>query len=336
MLRPMIDARHRWVFPDPIRLAPDFRAAARELGLGTFAAAVLARRGVDDVAGLTGFLGPATDGLNDPHLLPDAAALVARVASRPRARGARHGLRGLRRGRPVGPGAAGPRPAPAGLDVVPYVPSRVEEGHGISMAAVAAASEAGVTLIMTVDTGSTSVAEVAAAARPRDRRGDHGPSPPARCAAGRGGPGQPAPGRFRLPGPRALGERRCLHRRAAAPGRSHRRGGGRARAGRPRHDRDRLGRRADPGREPGDRPPRPRPHAHRAAARVSPPSSRGRGSTRRPWTWRPSASCSRPGSTPPGGWGRPWTPPASCWPRRRRKPRRWRRPSRPPTRRAGT
>jgi single-stranded-DNA-specific exonuclease len=164
MLPPMIDARHRWVFPDPIRLAPDFRAAARELGLGTFAAAVLARRGVDDVPRLTGFLGPALDGLNDPHLLPDAAALVARVGLA-RERGERtmvfgdfdaDGLSGLaqlvlalRR---------------LGLDVVPYVPSRLEEGHGISMAAVAAASDAGVTLIMTVDTGSTSVAEVAAAA----------------------------------------------------------------------------------------------------------------------------------------------------------------------------
>ena len=164
MLPSMMDARHRWVFPDPIRLDPDFRAAARELGLGTFAAAVLARRGVDDVAGLTAFLGPAADGLNDPHLLPDAAALVARVG-RARERGERtmvfgdfdaDGLSGLaqlvlalRR---------------LGIDVVPYVPSRVEEGHGISMAAVAAAAEAGVTLIMTVDTGSTSVAEVAAAA----------------------------------------------------------------------------------------------------------------------------------------------------------------------------
>jgi single-stranded-DNA-specific exonuclease len=51
-----------------------------------------------------------------------------------------------------------------GLDVVPYVPSRLDEGHGLSLAAVAAAMEAGTTLIVTVDTGSTSVAEVAVAA----------------------------------------------------------------------------------------------------------------------------------------------------------------------------
>lgn len=159
----MSDARHRWVFPDPIRLDPGFRAAARELGLGTFAAAVLARRGVDDVAQLASFLGPAEAALNNPALLPDAPALVERVRAA-RSAGERvmvfgdfdaDGLTGLaqlvlalRR---------------LGLDVVPYVPSRLEEGHGLSMASVEAAAAEGVRLIVTVDTGSTSVAEVAAA-----------------------------------------------------------------------------------------------------------------------------------------------------------------------------
>ncbi|HEY4752688.1 MAG TPA: hypothetical protein VIH37_05335, partial [Candidatus Limnocylindrales bacterium] len=68
----MITARHRWVFPDPIRLDPGFRTAARDLGLGSFAAAVLARRGIGDVAGLAAFLGPAEAALHDPGLLPDA------------------------------------------------------------------------------------------------------------------------------------------------------------------------------------------------------------------------------------------------------------------------
>ena len=67
MLRPMIDARYRWVFADPVRLAPAFRIAAGEHGLGTFASAVLARRGVADVEGLAGFLGPAIAGLHDPR-----------------------------------------------------------------------------------------------------------------------------------------------------------------------------------------------------------------------------------------------------------------------------
>ena len=164
MLRPMIDARFRWVFADPVRLAPAFRIAAGEHGLGTFASAVLARRGVADAESLAGFLGPAIAGLHDPRLLPDADRLVARVAlARERAERVMvfgdfdaDGLTGLaqlvlvlRR---------------LGLDVVPYVPSRLDEGHGLSMASVAAAAEGGRSLIVTVDTGSTSVAEVAAAA----------------------------------------------------------------------------------------------------------------------------------------------------------------------------
>ncbi len=159
----MIQARHRWVFPDPIRLDPAYRAAARDLGLGAFAAAVLARRGVADLASLASFLGPAEAALHDPHLLPDADALVGRVA-RAMANGERVMVFGdfdadgltalaqlvlaLRR---------------LGLDVLPYVPSRLEEGHGLSMASVEAATTQGVGLIITVDTGSTSVAEVAAA-----------------------------------------------------------------------------------------------------------------------------------------------------------------------------
>jgi single-stranded-DNA-specific exonuclease len=159
----MIEPRHRWIFPEPLRVSADFRAAAAERGIGTFAATVMARRGIADVPALDAFLGPAADGLHDPRLLPDAAALVERMA-RARAGGERvmvfgdfdaDGLTGLaqlvlafRR---------------LGIDAEPYVPSRVEEGHGLSMAAVDSAAASGTSLIVTVDTGSTSVAEVAAA-----------------------------------------------------------------------------------------------------------------------------------------------------------------------------
>ena len=51
-----------------------------------------------------------------------------------------------------------------GVDVEPYVPSRLEEGHGLSLAAVEAAVTNGVTLIVTVDCGSSSGPEIAAAA----------------------------------------------------------------------------------------------------------------------------------------------------------------------------
>ena len=51
-----------------------------------------------------------------------------------------------------------------GLTVEPYVPSRLDEGHGLSLAAVDTAERNGVTLIVTVDTGSSSAAEIAVAA----------------------------------------------------------------------------------------------------------------------------------------------------------------------------
>ena len=50
-----------------------------------------------------------------------------------------------------------------GMEAEPYVPHRTEEGHGLSMAAVERAQEAGHGLIVTADTGSTSLAEIAAA-----------------------------------------------------------------------------------------------------------------------------------------------------------------------------
>ena len=79
----MTDARHRWVFPEPYRLDPALRAAARDHGVGAFAATVMARRGIADPVALAAFLGPAMAGLNDPQRLPDADRLVARVADGP-------------------------------------------------------------------------------------------------------------------------------------------------------------------------------------------------------------------------------------------------------------
>ena len=52
-----------------------------------------------------------------------------------------------------------------GIDALPYVPSRLDEGHGLSLAALDAAAAAGARLIVTVDCGSTSTAEIAEAGR---------------------------------------------------------------------------------------------------------------------------------------------------------------------------
>ena len=161
----MIEPRFRWRRPDPITLDPAFRAAALAAGFSERVAGLLHARGVDDVAGLEAFIAPVGVGLHDPALLPDADRLLARV-DRARSDGERilvfgdfdaDGLTGL---------AMMVRALRlAGLDAEPYVPSRLEEGHGLSLRAVEAAVAAGQRLIVTVDTGSTSGAEVAEAGR---------------------------------------------------------------------------------------------------------------------------------------------------------------------------
>jgi len=160
----VVDARYRWVFPAPVTLDPSFRAAGERLGLSTRLTELLAARGVAAATELDAYFGPPEAGLHDPHLLPDAAAFSDRIG-RARATGERvmvfgdfdaDGLTGL---------AIMTRALRRlGIDTVPYVPSRLEEGHGLSVRAVEAAREAGATLIVTVDCGTTSGAEIAVAA----------------------------------------------------------------------------------------------------------------------------------------------------------------------------
>ena len=160
----VLEPRFRWSFPDARVIAPDLVRAALRRGIGDRMTGLLARRGVTDSAGLEAWFAEPLDGLHDPGLLPDADLLVARVGlARERAERVMvfgdfdaDGLDGLailvlalRR---------------YGLTVDPYVPSRLDEGHGLSVAAVEAAERDGVRLIITVDTGSSSVAEIAEAA----------------------------------------------------------------------------------------------------------------------------------------------------------------------------
>jgi single-stranded-DNA-specific exonuclease len=160
----VLEPRFRWSFPESRGIDPGLAHAALGRGVGERMTGLLARRGVTDAAGLEAWFADPLEGLHDPRLLPDADRLVERVA-RARERGQRvmvfgdfdaDGLDGLailvigfRR---------------YGLTVEPYVPSRLDEGHGLSLAAIDTAEKAGVTLIVTVDTGSSSATEIAVAA----------------------------------------------------------------------------------------------------------------------------------------------------------------------------
>lgn len=156
----MIEPRYRWRFPEVRALHPGLEAAARERGIQPRVASILAARGVADAAGLADFLGPPEDGLGDPRLLPDADRLVDRVR---RAREAGEGV--LVFGDFDADGLTGQAVLvrafrALGIDAVPHVPSRLSEGHGLSVRAVERAQAEGRGLIVTVDCGSSSPDEV--------------------------------------------------------------------------------------------------------------------------------------------------------------------------------
>lgn len=161
---PELIPHYHWVIPEAHRVSEATIADAQRRGLSARALRVLTRRGPVDPAELASRFDEPGAGLHDPSLLPDAAVVRERVAAAVRAGESvlvlgdfdADGLTGLailtlalRR---------------LGLTVEPYVPDRTGEGHGLSADAVEHASAAGHGLIITADTGSTSIAEVAAAA----------------------------------------------------------------------------------------------------------------------------------------------------------------------------
>lgn len=159
----MIEPRFRWQFPEAVAIDPAVRAAGERHGLDERVAGLLARRGLLDGPAFDSFFAAPLDGLHDPRLLPDAGVFAARIA-RARAAGERvlvfgdfdaDGLTGL--------AILTITLRSLGIEVIPYVPSRLDEGHGLSRTAVAAAREAGASIIVTVDCGTTSLPEIAEA-----------------------------------------------------------------------------------------------------------------------------------------------------------------------------
>jgi len=140
----------------------DVAALARELGVSEVTAGILARRGYGDVDAARVFLQAEGPG-HDPLLLGDMQGAVARIRS-----AAERGERICVHGDYDVDGICATTLAvltlrELGADVTWHLPSRFEEGYGVSAATIDRLGADGTGLLLTVDCGITAVAEVARA-----------------------------------------------------------------------------------------------------------------------------------------------------------------------------
>jgi single-stranded-DNA-specific exonuclease len=138
---------------------------AHALSIHPLAARVLATRGLADPAAAARFLSPRLEDLPDPFTMKGMEAAVGRL------------VRAVEGGEPIAcygdydvDGVTSTTLLSgflraAGAQVSTYVPHRLVEGYGLNAAAVQRLAGEGVRLIVTLDCGITSVAEVAEAAR---------------------------------------------------------------------------------------------------------------------------------------------------------------------------
>ncbi len=154
----------RWNLPAPADAAHT-RAIAQQFGLSRFAAELLVRRGFDTPELAGGFLDPRLQTLGDPFLLPQMAAAVARISAAIDG-GERIALYGDYDVDGVTSLALLARVLRAyGAQPACFLPSRADEGYGLSPDGVARCVELHrPQLLIAVDCGTGSVAEIAALA----------------------------------------------------------------------------------------------------------------------------------------------------------------------------
>lgn len=152
----------RWEL-EPVPDAGRVAALARELGVPPVFAGLLLARGVTDSATAQRFLHPSRRDLHDPASLPDMRVAVTRLAA-----AVRRGETVLVHGDYDADGQCAAAIATrilrlAGGRVAPFVPHRLRDGYDLSGAGVRAAREAGATVILALDCGTTAVDAVAEA-----------------------------------------------------------------------------------------------------------------------------------------------------------------------------
>jgi single-stranded-DNA-specific exonuclease len=147
-----------------IRSCPwdEVRALVSELGVSEITASVLVRRGHGDPAAARAFLAGEQPG-HDPMLLGDTAVAVERILAAVAAREkiCVHGdydVDGI-----CATALAVLVLRELGADVAWHLPSRFEEGYGVSRETIVRLADDGVALVVTVDCGITAVTEIAEA-----------------------------------------------------------------------------------------------------------------------------------------------------------------------------
>jgi single-stranded-DNA-specific exonuclease len=140
----------RWVLPDS---SPENLAGLESLGLQPLAAAVLANRGYRNPAAASEFLSPRLEALHDPLLMRDMERAVMRLWS------------AIQQREPVliygdydVDGTSSIVVLKKAIEILGgvadfYIPHRVNEGYGMRSNVIERAAEAGVRLIVSVDTG---------------------------------------------------------------------------------------------------------------------------------------------------------------------------------------
>ena len=149
--------------PDWSIFEPAPSEVVEALGFPPLQAQLLYNRGLSSRSEAVSYLSPSSSDVHDPLLLPDmdrAVARLRRAISDDETIGVfgdfdidgisgtavvMNGLRGL------------------GARVVPYLPDRVDEGHGLNFDAVRSLADQGVTVLVTVDCGADADKEVEAA-----------------------------------------------------------------------------------------------------------------------------------------------------------------------------
>ena len=149
--------------PDWSIFEPAPSEVVEALGFPPLQAQLLYNRGLSSRSEALSYLSPSSSDVHDPLLLPDMDRAVARLR------------RAISDGETIGvfgdfdiDGISGTAVVMNGLRglgarVVPYLPDRVDEGHGLNFDAVRSLADQGVTVLVTVDCGADADKEVEAA-----------------------------------------------------------------------------------------------------------------------------------------------------------------------------